>query len=123
MRRQWVGLCLMGASCAFAGGAAVIASQDAGAAKTIVPAETEGVRGGQWVFLDENGNRITPPPGALPARPKATRVDPEVKANTAVEGGGFAVDLSHIRANSTAHIENDALHVDCRTSHSHGEKE
>jgi len=50
---------------------------------------------GQMVYLDENGNRIAPPPGAAKAVVPSTNRSSQglVQAQSSVPGGGVIVDL------------------------------
>jgi hypothetical protein len=72
--------------------------------------------GGLSVYIDEQGNRIAPPPGAkAPTAPwVATKAAPQEK--TALKGGGWKMDVSHIRAYNYATVDaSGKVNKNCQT--------
>jgi hypothetical protein len=74
--------------------------------------------GGQYVYIDENGNRVARP-ADVPA-PAVAEAEPKgfAQSKSDLEGGGWKMDVSHVRAYS--HVTVDAsgkVSMDCETHH------
>ncbi len=81
---------------------------------TPVPAHAAG----HQVFLDEKGNRTAPPADYVPPAPPSVKPKGFSQIKTPVEGGGWKMNVSHIRAYNVATIdESGKVTTSCDTHH------
>lgn len=76
------------------------------------------VTGGQYVYIDEDGNRVARPAN-VPA-PAVAEAEPKgfAQSKSDVEGGGWKMDVSHVRAYSQVTVDaSGKVNMDCETRH------
>lgn len=73
---------------------------------------------GYQVFLDEKGNRTAPPADYVPPAPPSVKPKGFSQIKTPVDGGGWKMDVSHIRAYNVATIDASGnVTTSCDTHH------